>query len=113
MRSISRAQAHLLDIPRRQFVFREIIRPMLYAGIEYEDERARRWYPMGADRKLIVLDPAVQFGTPIVEQAGIPTDTLYAAYLAENRDRGAVARIFDITPRLVDAAVRYEEKLAA
>jgi uncharacterized protein (DUF433 family) len=106
-------EPRLLDIPRRQFVFREIVRPTLYAGIEYEDERARRWYPMGSDRKVIVLDPAVQFGTPIVEEAGVPTDTLYAAYLAEGRDRGAVARIFDIAPRLVDAAVRYEEKLAA
>ncbi|SRR6266851_4127634 len=106
-------EPRLLDVPRRQFVFREIVRPTLYAGIEYEEERARRWYPMGSDRKVIVLDPAVQFGTPIVEQAGIPTDTLYAAYLAEGRDRVAVARIFDIAPRLVDAAVRYEEKLAA
>lgn len=106
-------ESRLLDLPRRQFVFREIVRPTLYAGIEYEDERARRWYPMGSDRKVIVLDPAVQFGTPIIEQAGIPTDTLYAAYLAEGRNRGAVARIFDIAPRLVDAAVRYEEKLAA
>ena len=106
-------EIRLLDIPRQQFVFREIIRPTLYAGIEYENERARRWYPMGSDRKAIVLYPAVQFGTPVVEKAGIPTDTLYASYLAENRDRRAVARVFDIPARLVDAAVRYEEKLAA
>jgi uncharacterized protein (DUF433 family) len=106
-------EVRLLDVPRQQFVFRDIIRPTLYAGIEYEDERARRWYPLGSDRKTIVLDPAVQFGAPVVEQAGIPTDTLYASYLAENRDRRAVARVFDIPARLVDAAVRYEAKLAA
>jgi uncharacterized protein (DUF433 family) len=106
-------EARLLDVPRRQFVFSDIVRPTLYAGIEYEDDHARRWYPMGSDRRVVVLDPAVQFGTPIVEAVGIPTDTLYAAYLAEGRNRGAVARIFDIPSRLVDAAVRFEEKLAA
>ncbi|MBL8324818.1 MAG: DUF433 domain-containing protein [Rubrivivax sp.] len=103
----------MIDLPRRQLVFSEIIRPSLYAGIEYEGMHARRWYPMGEGRRAVVLDPAVQFGSPIVAHAGIPTDIIHAAYLAEGRDRSAVARIFKIEPRDVDAAVKFESKLAA
>lgn len=103
----------MLDVPKRQLVFSDIIRPSLYSGIEYDGKRARRWYPLGDDKKMIVLDPQIQFGSPIVAASGIPTDTLHAAFLAEGRDRNAVARIFGITPKEVDAAVRFENKLAA
>lgn len=103
----------MLDPLKRQFVFSEIIKPSLYAGIEYDGNRARRWYPLGNDHKAIVLDPARQFGSPIVSDASIPTDTLYASYLAEHRDNKVVARIFDISPRTVDAAVRFEQSFGS
>ena len=106
-------ETKLIDMPRRQFVFAEIVKPSLYAAVEYDGPDARRWFPLGPGRKIIMLDPAVQFGAPVVAGTGIPTDTLYASFLAEGRDRGAVARIYDVTPRMVDAAVRFEEKLAA
>lgn len=104
-------EGEMIDLHRRQLVFSEIIRPSLYAGIEYDGARALRWYPLGG--KAVVLDPRMQFGSPVVAQAGIPTDTIHAAFLAEGRDRRAVARIFDITPREVDAAVKFETQLAA
>lgn len=103
----------LLEVPKRQLVFSEIIRPSLYAGIEYEGVRARRWYPLGEDRKTVVLDPGIQFGAPIIAKTGIPTDILHASYLAEGKDRKAVARVFGVTVQQVDAAVRFESKLAA
>jgi len=102
----------MIDVVRKQFVFSDIIKPSLYAGIEYGDEGAVRWFPLGK-RKTIVLDPSLQFGTPVVTQAAIPTDTIYASYLAEGRDKGMVARVFDITPRMVSDAVEFEERLAA
>lgn len=103
----------LLDVPKRQLVFGDIIRPSLYAGIEYEGPRARRWYPLGSERKTVVLDPGIQFGTPIVARVGVPTDVIHASFVAEGRDRKAVARIFGVTPQEVDAAVRFEAKLVA
>jgi uncharacterized protein (DUF433 family) len=60
-----------------------------------------------------VLDRNLQFGTPIVTEVGIPTDTIYASFVAEGRDKATVARVLDITPRMVSAAVEFEEKLAA
>ncbi|MEW5882118.1 MAG: DUF433 domain-containing protein [Pseudomonadota bacterium] len=101
----------LLDVPLRQWVFSQIVRPALYAGIEFEGQHPRRWFL--DKQRPIVLDPALQFGSPTVEEIGIPTDTLLAAYVAEGNDRNAVARIYGITPQQVMAAVRFEEKLAA
>lgn len=105
-------EPRMIDVLRKQFVFSDIIKPSLYAGIEYDEDGAIRWYPLGK-RKAIVLDPALQFGTPVVTHVGIPTDTIYASYLAEGRDKGMVARIFDLTPNMVSEAVEFEERLAA
>jgi len=105
-------QARMIDVLKKQFVFADIIKPSLYAGIEYAMEGACRWYPEPR-RKAIVLDPGIQFGTPVLAQAGIPTDTIHASYLAEGGDAAMVARVFDITPKMVEAAVGFEERLAA
>lgn len=102
----------MLDVLGRQFVFSDIIKPSLYAGIEYGQDGAVRWYPL-RKKKTIVLDPALQFGTPVIADAGVPTDTIYAAYLAEGQDKAMVARVFDISPELVNDAVEFEQKLAA
>ena len=102
----------LIDVRGRQFVFSDVIKPSLYAGIEYDRDGASRWYPL-PKRRVIVLDPNIQFGAPIVADAGIPTDTIYTAYLAEGKDRGMVARIYRIAPEMVTAAVNFEQQLPA
>jgi len=105
-------EARLIDVLRKQYVFSDIIKPSLYAGIEYGQDGAQRWFPVNR-RKTIVLDPALQFGTPVLAEAGIPTDTIHASFLAEGRDRAMVARVFDISTEMVTAAVEFEERLAA
>jgi uncharacterized protein (DUF433 family) len=108
----STGEPRMIDVLRKQFVFSDIIKPSLYAGIEYAADGAVRWFPLGK-RKTIVLDPALQFGTPVVSHTGIPTDTIYASYLAEGRDKDMVARVFNLTPKMVADAVEFEERLAA
>lgn len=100
----------LLDLRRRQHVFRTIIKDSLYAGIEYDGEEARRWYPEGR-KNPVVIDPEVQFGHPVIEPVGVPTAALYAAWLAEGKKRATVAKLYEVDARHVDAAVRYEKKL--
>lgn len=103
----------LLDLSRRQFAIDAVIRPGLLFGIEYDKSaHAVRWYP-NAKQRLIVLDPRVRFGVPIIAGAGVPTDTLSAAYLAEGKDFGRVARLYRVTPQAVKAAVAFEDRLAA
>ncbi len=103
----------MLDIRDRQFAFESVIRPSLIEGIEYgANSQALRWYPE-PKRKLIVLDPALQFGEPIIADSGVPTDTLAAAFKAEQGDAQRVARLYRVTPQAVRAAVAFEQKLAA
>lgn len=103
----------LLDVRRRQFAIDAVIRPSLIEGIEYDSQaHALRWYPV-SKRRLIVLDPQVQFGEPIIADAGVPTDTLAAAHLAEGKDVGRVARLYRVTPQAVQAAVAFEHRLQA
>ena len=103
-------EPEMLDLRTRQYAFREIIKDSLYTGIEYGNGFARRWYPEPRSRT-IVIDPVVQFGHPVVEESGVPTASLYASYLAEDRNKAVVARLFEITPKQVESAVRFEEKL--
>jgi uncharacterized protein (DUF433 family) len=103
-------EPEVLDLRTHQYAFREIIKDSLYTGIEYQDGFARRWYPEPRSR-VVVIDPAIQFGRPVVERSGVPTTSLYASYLDEGRDEAVVARLFEVTPRQVESAVRFEEKL--
>lgn len=106
------SDGELLDLRNRQYTFRTIIKDSLYAGIEYEDGQARRWYPETRS-KAVVIDPARQFGHPVIEECGVPTASLYSAYLAEGEQKAAVARLFDVPVRHVEAAVRFEARLQA
>ncbi|MDM0008713.1 DUF433 domain-containing protein [Variovorax sp. J22G73] len=101
----------LTDVRARQIVFTHVIKPSLYTGIEYAGNVARLWTPSG--NKGVALDPSRQFGTPIVVGPSIPTDTIFDAFIAEGCDRKAVARQFEIEPKHVDIAVRFEERLRA
>jgi uncharacterized protein (DUF433 family) len=111
----SAKEGALLDLKNRQLAFKDIINPSLYAGIEYDGKRASKWYPQGQGRRQhIVLDPSRQFGSPILEETGIPTDVLYASYLAEGATPLAVtqtARVYEAPVKLVEAAIRFEQGL--
>lgn len=102
----------LIDVLGRQFVFTDVIRPSLSAGIEYDHSGATRWFPTPRSR-MILLDPEVQFGSPIVANAGVPTDAIYDAWKAEGRDQVRVARAYGLTPKMVSAAVAFEQRLRA
>jgi uncharacterized protein (DUF433 family) len=60
-----------------------------------------------------VIDPAISFGTPIIEAAGITTRVLAAAYHANDRDAALVARWYDVEEKHVLAAVVFADRLAA
>lgn len=108
--------ASMVDLKSKQTVFKDIIRPSLYSGIIYNGDRAAKWYPdrTGKRSSPIVLDPTRHFGSPIVEETGTPTNVLYASYLAEGADQKAqtiTARVYEVPPKFVEAAVRFEENL--
>ena len=79
--------------------------------IDYErlTALARRWHIAPG----VVVDPAVCFGKPVVEEVGIPTAVLAAAYHANDRDADAVAAWYDVSPEHVRAASAFEAGRAA
>ncbi|HOB63349.1 MAG TPA: DUF433 domain-containing protein [Candidatus Competibacteraceae bacterium] len=104
--------AKLLDMARKQYVFEKVVRPSLYAGIEYDPAGiAQRWFPLN-DQRRIVLDPARNFGKPILAASGVPTEALFAAYRVE-QDNRRVAAIYEVPVADVEAAIHYEQQLDA
>ncbi len=100
----------LLDLVRKQAVFKQVIRPLLHqlkfnvAGI------ASAWWPRGESFP-VVLDPARSFGAPIVP-SGIPTRTLAGPVMAGDR-ANFVARMYQVHLRDVECALDFERGLAA
>ncbi len=102
----------LLDLKRRQYVMQNVIQPSLVAGLEFDDGRVRRWYPMERS-KAVFLDPTIAFGKPVVADASVRTDILFDAWLAENKNIRRVASLYEVSTKAVEAAVRFETRLAA
>ncbi|EGH99185.1 DUF433 domain-containing protein [Pseudomonas syringae] len=103
----------LLDLVKRQYAFKQVITPSLYEGIDYAcEESAKRWYPV-KHSKAVVLDPARNFGKPVLTITGIDTAAIYHSYLAEGQSAKRVALLYEIPPAAVEAAVNFEHRIAA
>jgi hypothetical protein len=121
---------YLLDSVSDQFALFQILRPYLKTdGLDFADEFAARWWPMGK-RKPVFVDGRLSFGQPVVTQ-GVPTLVLYRAYLTERRTRSDIATVdpnsqtidqktvayvaewYSIASRSVRVAIEYETRLAA
>lgn len=109
--AIAGDRAQLSDLHMDQIVIADFIAPGLMKALEFEDGKAKVWFPRHPS-KAIVLDPARSFGRPIVARSGIPTEVLFAAYEAEENYE-AVAREFDSTANEVRQAVGFQRSLAA
>jgi uncharacterized protein (DUF433 family) len=101
----------LTDMAAQQRVINDVIRPALLAGIEFQNGRARRWFPT-ARSKVVVLDPQVGFGAPTLTEYGIRTDTIAAALDAE-KSATRVAQLYNIPRAAVAAAASFERRHAA
>jgi uncharacterized protein (DUF433 family) len=103
-------QEELTEVLTRQRVFPQILLPFL-KRIDYDSVTvlARRWRI--ADQ--VVVDPAICFGRPVVEAAGVATTILAAAYQANDRDADLVADWYNVHPGHVLAAVQFETSMAA
>lgn len=101
----------LLDFSRNQYAIEEVISRSLIDAIEFDGGWARRWWPLGRKRQ-IVIDPKRAFGQPIVVKRGVPTVVLADAYRVE-RSLERVSAWFVVDESAVRDAVEYEQNLAA
>jgi uncharacterized protein (DUF433 family) len=104
-------EVELTDLVKRQLVFENIVRPELYAGIEFTAQgQAKRWFPL-KQSGAIVLDPEISFGKPVLTAYGIRTDLIAETYRVEKSKKMA-ASLYSIPISAVDAAIRYERLVA-
>lgn len=104
-------EGEMLDLKRRQNVFRTVIALSL-KDLEFDAEAVARWYPMGLAHKDVVIDPARSFGRPIVSAGGVPTEILARAVRVEGSEE-RVARLYEVPLSSVRTAAAFEARLAA
>lgn len=102
-------ETKLLDLKKRQYVFRQVIE-RTFKDLDIEDDTVARWRPFHG-RKSIVIDPGRAFGQPIASQSGVPTVALAEAVEAEGSVED-VARIFEVPVGVVRDAISFEANLA-
>jgi uncharacterized protein (DUF433 family) len=99
----------LTEVLSRRKVYPHTLLPFLHQ-LDYDEATAlaRRW----RIAELVVVDPAIGFGKPVVEPVGIATAVLAAAYDANDRDAELVGDWYNVHPDYVLAAVQFESSRA-
>jgi uncharacterized protein (DUF433 family) len=110
-------EGELIDLKRRQSVFHSFILPSLH-DLEFDADIVARWFPLGKDRRTIVIDPARAFGRPIVLDGGVPVEVLADAVEAESGEQleaklRRVAKLYEVPAAAVRDAVSFHQRLAA
>lgn len=90
-----------------QKVFSQIIAQSLN-DLEYEDGKSVRWRPKKAPH--IVIDPKRSFGSPVIDEFGTQTSTIYWDY-KEFNDLNYLSKIYEISVPLLREAVKFEREL--
>jgi uncharacterized protein (DUF433 family) len=107
----STGNKELLDLRNNQMAFRRVMLRSLVAKLDVGKRGAERLWPLGK-RGPIVIDPRRQFGQPISNDEGVPTEVLAHAYSAMH-SFDAVGRWYNVKRVAVRAAVKFEKSLAA
>jgi uncharacterized protein (DUF433 family)/DNA-binding transcriptional MerR regulator len=100
----------MIDLKKRQQVFRTFIEPSL-RDLEFDASTVARWYPLGADRKSVLIDPARSFGRPIAG-GGVPTEIIAEAVKIEGSIE-AVVSLYELSKAEIRQAIKFEQRLAA
>lgn len=108
-----RGEAILELLSGGQWVIAPVIR-QLARQIDFGSPEglARRWYPLGR-RRPVILDPLVSFGAPSIVGRGVKTANVHDLFVAEQGSVAAVRSWWNLTDAEVKAAVEFERSLAA
>ena len=87
-----------------------ILEPFLQ-DLDYHNEFARRWYPLGKDEP-VVVDPDYGFGLPVVVGSGVRTESIAEQYYAGDKIEH-ISYDFNVTREQIESALKLERQLAA
>ena len=90
-----------------QVLERSFTRSIRFEGI---DGNASLWQP-DPEASRVVVNPQRQFGRPIDNETGVPTDVLADALRAENGNAARVAKWWNVPVEAVDQAAEFELRL--
>jgi uncharacterized protein (DUF433 family)/DNA-binding transcriptional MerR regulator len=110
--SLPPKEVELVEILTGQKQFAEVVRPSLYDNVEWDEDIASAWWPLGRSGG-VLLDPRVGFGEPCIARTGIPTSVLAAEVAAEGGGDDAVAAVAEwhgVKPDDVRNAMRFESE---
>ena len=96
----------VLDLRRRQHVFRRVIEPT-FRDLDFDLDAASRWW-LNPSRSL-VIDPVRSWGQPIVAETGVSISRLVQAVQAEESVT-RVAEIFEIPVATVREAIAFADR---
>lgn len=90
-----------------QKVFKDIISQSL-SDLEYEGDYVARWRPKGF--KSVIIDPARNFGDPLIDEYGISTSALFRES-EQFQDIRYISKTYEIPSQTVKAAIAFEQHL--
>jgi uncharacterized protein (DUF433 family)/DNA-binding transcriptional MerR regulator len=108
--AIPQREKELVEVLSGQRQFAEVVRPSLYDNVEWTEDIASAWWPLGRGGG-VLLNPKISFGAPCVAGTGIPTSVLASEVAAEGGGAAAIAAVAAwhvIEPQQVQNAVRFE-----
>ena len=101
-----------LQLDGREHAFADVVEPFL-RQLEYDAQTdlVKRWWPLGRDR-LVMVDPALNFGAPVLKSSGIPTKSI-KQFVSNRGDRklDEAADWYEIPPQAVEDALAFEDRL--
>ncbi len=109
-RDLTKRDRHVIDVLTGQENFVEVVEPSLFANVDWQDDLATRWWPLGRENS-VVLDPQVIFGAPHLRDSRVPTTVVAQAVQAEgggSEVQQGVADWFGVTVEGVQNAVTFE-----
>ncbi|MDH5706189.1 MAG: DUF433 domain-containing protein [Candidatus Aminicenantes bacterium] len=94
-----------------QWVISDVIKQLAHQiDFDKTTELACRWFPAEGNR-IVVLDPLISFGRPIIIGKGITTENIFDLFIAEGEATQPVCNWMDLTSEEIEAAVKFEKRL--
>ena len=106
----SRDSFQALDAPG-QWTLPRLLRRETSDQLEYDDELAVRWFPIGKTVP-IVVDPKLSTGMPVIMGRGVTVQAIRKRFNA-GLNIDFIAEDFKMDRNLVKTALRYSERVAA
>lgn len=101
----------LYDLRSRNYEMHVVVLKSLREDVVWSPQGdAVAWYPRAKVAPHVIIRPSQAFGRPVLEDSGIPAETIAAAVAAEGSVR-AVAQLFDVPEKQVREAVSFQEHL--